>query len=314
MFSNQMNKGRMRILIYAFFLVPTICGLGVPAWAAVPEEPIPLPVYRSGTTFVYSDGTWETVVNASDGEVVWKEQDGFLSVGSPDFTHRRTRWESDTRQGARTFGPRDDLLLRGDTSVWPLKPGNVAHFRETGVWSENHGPEQAYSAQWSCEVAGRQMVAVPAGAFDAWKIDCSRFSLLGGSNASRLWETWTWYYAPAVGHYVLAVSKHIEDREPQRRELLAVLPPAEDMPPETRRRMEESLQQALESSPSGRRLAWSGLDARISGETTPSGTFRGGDGTFCRRYVQSIDDPEGRRNYYGMACRTPEGKWAVPRR
>ncbi len=314
MFSKPNNKRRVPTLIHALVLLLPVCGLGTLVRAAVPEEPAPLPVYRSGTTFVYADGSWETVVSASGEEVVWKDHNGFLSSGSPDFTHRRTRWEHDNRYGTRTFGPREDLLLKGETSLWPLKSGKVAHFNETGVWSENQGPEQAYSAQWSCEVAGRQKVAVPAGSFDTWKIDCARFSLLGGRNLSHLWETWTWYYAPSVNHYVLAVSKHVEEPEPKRRELLAVLPPAEGMPQEAQRRMEESLQLALESSPSGRQLGWSSPAAGISGETMPSGTFRSGDGTFCRRYVQSIDDPGGRRDYYGMACRTADGRWAVPRR
>jgi hypothetical protein len=282
---------------------------------ALTDGGVPLPAYRPGTTFVYADGSWETVVSAAAGDVTWQDDHGFLSSGSADFTRRRARWETATRRGTRAFSPREDLFVSGAASLWPLEPGRATHFKETGSWSENGGPMQIYTALWSCEVAGRQAVSVPAGSFDTWKIDCSRFSLFGVGASYRLWETLTWYYAPAAGHYVLAVSKDVDEPEPRRKELLAVLPPVKDLPAAARRRMEESLQQALESDPSNRARAWASPEVGVSGDTTPAGTFRSADGTFCRRYVQRIDDPAaGRREYYGMACRAADGRWEVFRR
>jgi hypothetical protein len=314
MLTNLMDRRLLRILMQAVLIVMATCILSIPANAAAAEALVPLPAYRRGATFIYADGTWETVVNTTADEVVWKNHLGFLSNGSPDFTRLRTHWESASRRGIRAFSPREDLFLKSETSVWPLKTGRSAHFKETGAWSEKEGPEHAYSALWSCNVAGRQTVSVPAGSFDTWEIECSRFSLIGYRNSSLLWETLRWYYAPAVGHYVLVVSKHVDDPEPWRQELLAVLPPAEDLPSDALRCMEENLQQTLESNPSGKPLGWSSPTAKVSGQTTPFGTFRGLDGTFCRRYVQNINEPEGKRDYYGMACRTSEGKWEVFRK
>jgi hypothetical protein len=291
-----------------------VWGLAASAGAVISSDSEPLPAYRKGTTFVYSDGTWETVIKASADDVVWKNHLGYISSGSPDFTHRRTQWETATRRGTRSFSAREDLFAKSDTSVWPLMTGKTARFNETGSWSEKEGSEQTYSAQWACEVAGKEKVAVPAGSFDTWRIDCSRFSVSGSRNLSRLWETKSWYYSPTVGHYVLLISKHIEDPEPHRQELLAVLPPADDMPTQVQRGLESNFQQALELNPSGRSRAWSDPKAKISADTTPAGTFRGADGTFCRQYVQTINAADAHQTYYGLACRTPEGKWKVLRR
>ncbi len=307
------TQTKLRILLATAAMLLSTYGLEASAVALISSEREPLPSYRRGTTFVYSDGSWETVVSASADEVVWKNHLGYLSSGSPDFTHRRTRWETATRRGERSFGAREDLFAKSDTSVWPLAAGKLARFSETGWWSEKEGPEQTYSAQWACEVAGREKVAVAAGTFDTWRINCSRYSASGSRNVSRLWETRQWYYSPIVGHYVLLISKHVEDPEPHRQELLAVLPPAEDMAAKVRRGLESNFQQALEFNPSGRPRVWSDPKARVSADTTPAGTFRGADGTFCRRYVQTIKEADEPQTYYGMACRTPGGEWQVPR-
>ena len=34
-------------------------------------NPAPLPIYKTGTTFVYSDGTWETVTAVSKNQISW---------------------------------------------------------------------------------------------------------------------------------------------------------------------------------------------------------------------------------------------------
>jgi hypothetical protein len=301
--------------VYAFAVLTTFSCVSPPGTATPRPEAVALPSYTKGTTFVYSNGTWETVLNTGQDSVTWLNHRREISSGSADFTLRRMQWETDTRRGARQFGPRDDLFVNGETSLWPLRVGNVANFNETGVWfDKKKAVERSYSAAWSCGVKGTEHVSVLAGEFDAWKIECKRYDVSGSRSRSQIREVDTWYYVPEVGHYVLMTAKYHEQNNMRRLELLAVLPPLGDLPRAARTAINRSFQQALEFKKSGESLQWKDPAADISVEITPAGTFRTPDGSFSRRYVQRLSLPAGERTYYGMAIREADGVWAVPRR
>jgi hypothetical protein len=279
-----------------------------------PTETEPLPVYRAGTTFVYSNGTWERVMANAPGMVTWKNNRGYISSGSPDFTYRRASWQTRSRKGSRTFGPREDIHIKRKESLWPLKIGNQASFTETGSWiDKKDGSVHRYTTHWSCEVTGTEKVAVPAGEFDTWKITCSRYnSARKTRNPAR--EVKTWYYAPKIGHYVLVNSQFFYNRPSRRLELIAVLPPRDDLSAKVQKAMDSSFQKAMELEISGSSSRWEVPGRSISGGTTPQGTFRLEDGTFCRRYVQELILPDDHQAYHGMGCRDSKGKWYIPRR
>jgi hypothetical protein len=284
-------------------------------YSSANQNPEPLPVYRQGTTFVYSDGTWETVNAVAPNIVTWKNHRGYTSNGTPDFTRRRIYYQTRTRQGTRTFGPREDLIFTGSELLWPLKIGNIASYTETGTWTDKrNGSQHSYRSNWSCEVDGIERVAVPAGEFDAWKITCTRYNVSGRGVQSRPKEIKTWYYAPQVGHYVLVTRNYLYDKPSQRLELLAVLPPKEVLPAQARKKMARNFQKAMEYRVSGDPASWSLASTAVSGGTTPYGTFKLADGTFCRRYVQDLNLADDQQTYYGMACRDPKGRWGIPRR
>jgi surface antigen len=278
-------------------------------------NPEPLPVYRQGTTFVYADGTWETVNAVAPNIVTWKDHRGYTSNGTPDFTRRRIYYQTRTRQGTRTFRAREDLVFKGKEDLWPLIIGNRASYTETGTWIDKRdGSEHSYRSHWSCEVAGIERVTVPAGEFSTWKITCTRYNVPRQGVQSRAKEIKTWYFAPEIGHYVLVTRNYLYDKPSRRQELLAVLPPKKILPTRARRKMERSFQKAMEHKVSGNSASWSMSSAAASGITTPYGTFKLEDGTFCRRYVQDLNFSDDQQTYYGMACRNPKGKWVVPRR
>ena len=288
---------------------------GAQRYSSANQNPEPLPVYRQGTTFVYSDGTWETVNAVAPNIVTWKDHRGNTSNGTPDFTRRRIYYQTRTRQGTRTFGPREDLILTGSEVLWPLKIGNTASYTETGTWTDKRdGSQHSYRSYWSCEVDGIERVAVPAGEFDAWKISCTRYNVSGRGVQSRPKEIKTWYYAPRVGHYVLVTRSYLYDKPSRQLELLAALPPQEGLPVQAREKMASSFQKAMEQQVSGDPASWSLASIAVSGGTTPYGTFKLADGTFCRRYVQDLNLADDQQTYYGMACRDPKGRWGIPRR
>jgi hypothetical protein len=309
------NVKGLALYLCTFAALTTYSCITTTGTTATDHGAVPLPSYTKGTTFVYSNGTWETVLDTTPDSVTWINHRRNISSGFPDFTLRRTKWETDTRQGTREFGPRDDLIVKSETSLWPLRVGNVANFTETGVWvDKKEATENSYSTDWNCAVEGTEHISVLAGDFDTWKIECRRYHVFGSRSQSRLREVETWFYAPEVDHYVLRTKKYPYQNSSRRLELLAVLPPLDGLPAETRSEINRSFQQALEYKKSGESLRWSGASAGVSVETIPAGTFRTPDGSFSRRYVQKLRRPSGQQTYYGMAVRSADGVWSVPGR
>lgn len=274
----------------------------------------PLPTYRVGTTFIYSDGAWETVTATTPEMVTWTNHRGAIFSGSPDFTYRAAKWQNRSGQGTRRYSAQKGLFVRYGTSLWPLKKANEARYLETGTWQRNEASRGSYQADWSCRVEGTERVAVMAGEFDAWKIVCVRYSAPNAWGGSRAKETKTWYYSPEIEHYVLMTSRYHYDRPSRRKELLAVLPPNDGIPADARRKMSRSFQQAMEFKKSGESVSWSAPQAAVSGEIIPKGTFLLADGSYSRRYIERLKLPGGQRTYYGMAFRDSKGVWGIPRR
>jgi surface antigen len=312
------------VLIFRMITICFLTALSAFGCATVPDssvaagprlEPAPLPSYSQGTTFVYADGKWETVIDKSSGIITWKDHRNYAYSGSPDFSHRPSQWQSKTRSVTRQFGPRTDVFIQSATTLWPLRVGNAASYSETGTWVSKGGAESFYQTAWSCAVTGTERVSVMAGDFDTYKIVCKRYSVSKKKkNRTRLREAKTWNYAPAVGHYVLATTTYYSDKKPRRQELLAVLPSFNGLSAGARRQMEESFQQALERNKSGQAVRWSSAKLRASVETMPTKTFKTAEGSYSRRYVQKLTLPDGQRTYYGFAVRNSSGVWKVPRK
>jgi hypothetical protein len=303
----------MMVFMAAFFLViPHGHVTAQPAGSKA--QSVPLPVYKKGTTFIYANGTWETVMASSPDLVTWRNHRGYVSSGSPDFTRRRTAWQTGTRQGTRQFGPRKDLWVKKETSLWPLQTGNVSSFAETSTRRRKGEPETTSRYNWACEVTGTEQVSVMAGVFDSWKIVCQRYSTKNLTARSRARESKTWYYAPEIGHYVLTIRETFSGKPARRLELLAVLPPVDVFSHTALTRMNATFQKAMEFRKSGQSSSWATPNSSFSGEITPVGTFKLADGRFSRRFVHRLKLPEGSRTYYGMAVRDSSGRWVVPRR
>lgn len=276
---------------------------------------VPLPDYQEGTTFVYSNGRSETVHEVALGRVTWQNHRGDISAGSPDFTHPRAAWETRTRSGTRSFRGRTDWLGNPTaTSVWPLASGKTARYIESGRWQDSEGKVHTYNAQWRTEVAGQMRVRVKAGEFDTWKIIARRFSSGGAYSTSRLREVRIWYYAPAAGHYV-KMERNYLGRKPNRVvELVAITPPISRMTPGAQTKVQTNFQQALEKKKSGDPLPWVMPEQALSGATMPVATMRLSSGTYCRQYRQQLNQAGEDRAFFGLACRTTEGTWQVPRK
>lgn len=286
--------------------------IGVPP--AVSGEQVTLPTYRTGMTFLYSNGRRETVEAVKSDWVTWRNHRGYTSVGSRDFTYRRTQWQTRTRRGTRQIQARNDLFGGpSKLSLWPLAAGNKARYIETGRWQDEKGHGRTFRAQWRAEVVGQERIRVMAGEFDTWKIVADRYSLgTAYSRRNRLRERRTWYYAPAVGHYVRYETDYRGRKTSRVVELVSVRPPLKGLPAGVRSTIDSNFQKALEKNRSGQPLRWDLPGYSAAGLTQPTATFRLAKGRYCRHYIQEFEIGQGQEKYFGLACRDGLGRWRPP--
>lgn len=314
-------SGLLRILVLAISLLLSSCASPNRHKALYSDantlglSPAPLPQYRVGTKFVYSNGTWESVFDTGPDGITWVNHRGNESKGSSDFTYKRLQWKTRDRQGSRVFNQTEFWLGEPTTTLWPLKPGNRTKYNEEGTWSTSDGATRSYDNYWSCEVKGTERVSVVAGDFDTWKITCKRFSSRFRST-SKTREYRTWYYAPTINHWVLEIRDYNGYRENRRKELAAVLPDLAMYTslPENIASLKKQFQNTLESSKKGVTEVWENPDEQLLVAMTPKKSFRLGNGDVCRQYYQTIDISGYRYEYPGIACRNDGGRWLVPRR
>lgn len=72
----------------------------------------------------------------------------------------------------------------------------------------------------------------------------------------------------------------------------------------------EAEQRALETTPTGKAVAWSNPDTGHSGTVTPTRTYQSG-GAYCREYQHTVTIEGKQEKAYGTACRQPDGSWKV---
>ena len=70
-------------------------------------------------------------------------------------------------------------------------------------------------------------------------------------------------------------------------------------------------QQAFESAPAGRSVAWANPDTGHQGAITPTRTYEASPGQYCREYTQAVEIGGKRETTYGTACRQPDGTWKI---
>jgi surface antigen len=78
-----------------------------------------------------------------------------------------------------------------------------------------------------------------------------------------------------------------------------------------RRRASEAAQRALETAPSGTRVAWNNPDSGNSGTVTPTRTYQTESGSYCRELEQSVIVGGEQHTSHNTACRQPDGNWVV---
>ncbi len=280
------------------------------------DQYVPLPEYEEGDTYVYSDGSWEQVVVADNERVEWQNHYGNRSVGFPDFTYKRSEWQTNTRVGLRSFAQTSYLFDKPTTTLWPLTLKSKTRYDEKGKWIGKDGIERVYDSFWRCDVEGQERVKVAAGEFDTWRICCSRFRDSYSFPKSRAREYKTWYYAPSVGHWVLRTRDNRSLKPDTRKELVAIIPDLQKITrtPQALVQVQHQFQEVMEETAVGQSDLWiaAGGDSVIT--MIPGPVYADENGIICRQYNQEVQVAELTRRYPGIGCRTPDGTWYIPRR
>jgi surface antigen len=74
---------------------------------------------------------------------------------------------------------------------------------------------------------------------------------------------------------------------------------------------EQDAQRSLEYAPTGQTSTWNNPDSGNNGAFTPTKTYMGYDGRYCREFNHTIEVGGKWQNGYGTACRQPDGSWEI---
>lgn len=146
------------------------------------------PRFAVGDSFTFDNprATW-TVKEVGEDRIRWVADNGDEQVTDTNPLLPALAWRSEGQgEGRRRISGMNQPFF-------PLEPGKHITFEST-VSSDQ--PPFAWEFTWSCDVLGTERVETPAGRFGTYKIACGR----------KRPDELTFYYAPAVGHYVRMVN------------------------------------------------------------------------------------------------------------
>lgn len=302
------NRARRALVALATAALLGGCtGLDTRTGSGPALERSPLPGYVSGERYYYNNGRTERVDSTRGDRVTWKDDRGIRLTRSRSPVYP----ELERKANSSHIEHRIDGMDNGE--LWPLSGGRSTDFVSDKTRTDKRtGRVNTKRRYWICRVDGTETVQVRMGTFDTWRVACERVH----RKKAQKNKLRTWYYAPEVGHYVLKTYGRKYDPKPYRRiELTGIRPPTKALGVDSKARKREyaSFQKALEKAASGETVTWKDRKSGVVVRTTPTATLQTGDGHYCRTYRQEISPNPGNRIYPGIACRSDDGRWRIPR-
>lgn len=187
--------------------------------ALVSAHASPLPRYEPGQAFVFDNGRVEQVRETDGDKVVWAARSGRTYVRSANPVVPILEWSFRGQAGSRA-------VLGEPQRLWPLAAGRRVQFRTVNSTVDKGRRSRRSVHLWTCVVRAQERIAVPAGAFSAWPIQCDRFS----PNSMRVLERLVWHYSPEVEHYIRRDARDMSNGTAESYRLFAAIPPREANP------------------------------------------------------------------------------------
>lgn len=266
-------------------------------------EPASLPRFGSGDAFVFDSGRGVFVEKSINDDVTWNGGGSdYVYTGTSNFTLPNASWHYKDKDGLRHSGT---AVIEGDANgLWPLRVGKQSRLSIHSETASLTGDAPHKYDQWlKCHVPRTETVKTPAGTFDTYVIECSRF-------INQWWiQTTKWWYAPKIGFYVKR-DRSWRGGKRQSEKLEVFGPAPHELPKATRTRLNKTVQAALENNLSGKAKVSRGKDGTDS-ETiitiTPTRTVRTDQGKWCRTYRQKLSVRDRSSVQIQTACRTENG-------
>jgi surface antigen len=150
---------------------------------------------------------------------------------------------------------------------------------------------------------------VPAGTFNTIPVTCELKSFHGNTIRAR-----TWFYSPAIGHYVKRVDKNppygTRIGKIVEYDLSGYIPAFSNLSSSELKQAEAHLQASLDKLPSGSEVEWSSSDETTSRNITIVGTFKTKDQRFCRDVIFNTSSPSAQKTYTTVFCRDTDS-WKI---
>lgn len=259
-----------------------------------------LPDFGIGDAFVYDSGRAIYVRDIEGDRIEWNGGGDYVFETTADFTGPNLDWsytdkDDQKRTGTATIKERSE-------SIWPLEVDKMVRL---STRSESTAPDTGETntyEQWlTCKVPATETVTVPAGTFDSFVVECSRYY-------KQWWmQTTTWWYAPEVGFYVKRERKWNSGQD-QSEELTTFGPAPAKIPERDRQSLSKTVQAALENNNSGETQTASLATLEIA--VTPLKTVQTEQGVWCRTYRQELTARNRTSQQIKSACRTDDG-WVL---
>ena len=265
-----------------------------------------LPSYSVNDVFIFTNKYIERVAGIKGDVIDWDVAGGAYSYKAyNNFTLPKISWETITKIGS------NKMDIPNKTVLWPLTPDEDYRLQLTKSIDKKNvrWSNRFWFQEWVCETNDPRRITVPAGTFNTVPITCDLRST-GGTTI----RTKTWYYAPAIGHYVKRVVK-----TPQRinrvgkikeYELTGYIPAFTGIPKTEIRSAEEHLQASLEKLQSGSNSTWESADKKTTRLISILGTFETKGKKFCRNVAFKVNSPAQSKSYTTIFCRD-EDAWRV---
>lgn len=158
----------------------------------IAAQPVPMPRYRAGDAFVFSDGHVERVVRVERDKVVWSGLSGPAFTRGRNFILPVESWRSRAGIGRRAvFGTPGQL--------WPYsRPGSVRFRVVAETKTKPRAPWRRSVTLWTCQSMKPRGVTLSFTMLPTVPFKCDRYSAAN----MRLLERIEWDYSPEIGHWV----------------------------------------------------------------------------------------------------------------
>jgi hypothetical protein len=258
-----------------------------------------LPALTAGTSYSFDDGRTERIVEVSSGLARWQGADDFTFITTNNLLLPRIAWRDGQLHGER-------MMAVAPVVLFPMSWGNSVSFTaQRRITDSRTGAVTELSEAWQCRVDDTERVAIQIGTFDTFRVVCSLNTGTEPQGTLR-----TFYYAPAIDHYVRRVDRIGADQV-QTITLTEYWTPEPRLPTQAERMRTSTVQSTLETHRSGEPIAWRDEASGISGVVRPVGTDRSARRGWCRLYEESIEANQHRYHFERIACRARNGGWQV---